>query len=262
MGRPWGSTREKQFSLIFEKKVATPISALFTGLPDAFQLYVEYCRSLGFDDRPDYNYCRSLFEEAWREAGFSSDLLFDWVEEVPAPPALVRSETCSNTPGESQPELPRPTKNQDDDPRSLSRLSSRKHVAAKALSALEAGRLATVACSNVQSDHQVTEVLSKHVDSVRNSSMALPTLSPSRDNRRVQGAKVQDEEGQDAAHGLVKSRDDGEGLLAESTCGDSKTDAAGMTWRRGWINVGSSGTLDLCRVNALGAIAAGLMVLL
>ena len=37
------------------------ISELCSGQPDEFKIYIEYCRSLRFEDCPDYKYLRALF---------------------------------------------------------------------------------------------------------------------------------------------------------------------------------------------------------
>lgn len=41
---------------------------------------LRYCRGLGFDERPDYDYLRSLFEEALSRRGYQEDSPFQWEE--------------------------------------------------------------------------------------------------------------------------------------------------------------------------------------
>lgn len=45
-------------SFIIDK---TSFEELCSGLPNEFQTFFEYCRSLRFDDCPDYLYLRGLF---------------------------------------------------------------------------------------------------------------------------------------------------------------------------------------------------------
>lgn len=62
---PWqGLKRNKKVphvDQIGEKKMCTSIKELCGDLPDCFANYIVYCRNLGFDDRPDYEYLRKLF---------------------------------------------------------------------------------------------------------------------------------------------------------------------------------------------------------
>ncbi len=62
---PWqGIKKEKnvdQLQQIGDVKLCTNLVKLCIGLPDCFRKFIEYSRSLKFDSKPDYNYCRSLF---------------------------------------------------------------------------------------------------------------------------------------------------------------------------------------------------------
>lgn len=55
-----------------EKKMSTPIEIVCKGLPSnyftlnsivEFSTYLNYCRSLRFEDKPDYLYLRKMFKE-------------------------------------------------------------------------------------------------------------------------------------------------------------------------------------------------------
>ncbi|KAF8808089.1 kinase-like protein [Phlegmacium glaucopus] len=48
------------------------------GLPEQLHIFLEYSRSLYFDDKPDYNYLYNLFNAPLSRDGFRSDLAFDW----------------------------------------------------------------------------------------------------------------------------------------------------------------------------------------
>jgi len=43
-----------------EKKMSIPIEVQCKGLPLEISTYLNYCRSLKFDDKPDYNFLRRI----------------------------------------------------------------------------------------------------------------------------------------------------------------------------------------------------------
>ncbi|ORZ36724.1 casein kinase [Catenaria anguillulae PL171] len=79
---PWqglkAATKKQKYDRIMEKKMTTPAEVLARGFPNEFSIYLNYCRSLRFDDRPDYSYLRRLFRELFVREGFSYDYVFDW----------------------------------------------------------------------------------------------------------------------------------------------------------------------------------------
>ncbi|KAE8711048.1 Casein kinase I isoform delta [Hibiscus syriacus] len=79
---PWqglgGGTKKEMYEKISEKKVSTSIEALCRGYPSEFATYFHYCRSLRFDDKPDYCYLKCLFRELFVRKGFEFDYVFDW----------------------------------------------------------------------------------------------------------------------------------------------------------------------------------------
>jgi hypothetical protein len=42
------------------------------------RLYFEHVKSLGFEDRPDYDYLKRLFRELFFRKGFTYDNVYDW----------------------------------------------------------------------------------------------------------------------------------------------------------------------------------------
>lgn len=46
--------------------------------PAEFSTYLNICRSLGFEDKPDYAYLRQLFRSLFHRLGFTYDFVFDW----------------------------------------------------------------------------------------------------------------------------------------------------------------------------------------
>lgn len=61
-----------------EKKLSTPIEQLCKGVPEEFNKYLTYTRTLKFEEKPDYVYCKSLFKECFLKNGFQADNKFDW----------------------------------------------------------------------------------------------------------------------------------------------------------------------------------------
>ena len=79
---PWQgiSTRNKEekYRKIFEKKKETTIDELCEGYPGEFKAYISYCRSLEFEQQPDYEYLRRLLRELFEHEGFTYDFEYDW----------------------------------------------------------------------------------------------------------------------------------------------------------------------------------------
>ena len=61
-----------------DRKMSTSTEQLCKGYPSEFRSYFEYCRSLRFEDRPDYAYLKRLFKELFYRKGFQYDNMFDW----------------------------------------------------------------------------------------------------------------------------------------------------------------------------------------
>ena len=43
-----------------------------------FVTYLNFCRSLKFEDKPDYAYLRQLFRSLFHKLGYTYDYVFDW----------------------------------------------------------------------------------------------------------------------------------------------------------------------------------------
>lgn len=70
---PWqglkAATKRQKYEKISEKKMSTPIEVLCKGYPMEFVTYFQYCRSLRFDDKPDYSYLRKMFRDLFAREG-------------------------------------------------------------------------------------------------------------------------------------------------------------------------------------------------
>lgn len=84
---PWqglkAATKKQKYDRIMEKKMTTPTDILCRGFPNEFAIYLNYCRSLRFDDKPDYSYLRKLFRDLFVREGFQYDYVFDWSVQPP-----------------------------------------------------------------------------------------------------------------------------------------------------------------------------------
>jgi hypothetical protein len=54
------------------------LKMIHRGFPNEFVTYLNYCRSLRFDDKPDYSYLRKLFRDLFIREGYVYDYVFDW----------------------------------------------------------------------------------------------------------------------------------------------------------------------------------------
>lgn len=79
-----GSEKYKKLS---ESKFTITAEKLCEGLPSEFALFLNYSRSLNFEDKPDYLYLRKLLRSVFIKEKCTLDGVFDWnlVEGTPVP---------------------------------------------------------------------------------------------------------------------------------------------------------------------------------
>ncbi len=58
--------------------MTTATDVLCRGFPNEFAIYLNYTRSLRFDDKPDYSYLRKIFRDLFVREGFQYDYVYDW----------------------------------------------------------------------------------------------------------------------------------------------------------------------------------------
>ncbi|PPD77108.1 hypothetical protein GOBAR_DD25970 [Gossypium barbadense] len=79
---PWqglkAGTKKQKYDKISEKKMVTPVEVLCQSYPSEFVSYFHYCRSLRFEDKPDYSYLKRLFRELFIREGYQFDFVYDW----------------------------------------------------------------------------------------------------------------------------------------------------------------------------------------
>jgi casein kinase 1 len=80
---PWqglkAKTAKEKYQLIMDKKMSIPIETLCDKFPKEFVSYIQYCRDLRFDDRPNYNHLKKLFKDVMTREHYENDYMFDWV---------------------------------------------------------------------------------------------------------------------------------------------------------------------------------------
>jgi len=81
-GLPWqglkAKTKKEKYDKIKEAKMSTPVEVLCAGFPSGFATYLNYCKSLRFDERPDYNYLRKTLKDIGLLENIEYDFTFDW----------------------------------------------------------------------------------------------------------------------------------------------------------------------------------------
>lgn len=80
---PWqglkANTKKQKYDKIKNKKLSVPLDQLCDGLPKCLQKYLEYARSLRFDDKPNYGFLRLLFSDSLNELYPNEDHVPEWV---------------------------------------------------------------------------------------------------------------------------------------------------------------------------------------
>lgn len=65
--------------MIKQKKTDIPLEELCTGIPHQFVEFMEVCREINFEERPDYDRLRELFKTLFYSLGFEFDYNYDWI---------------------------------------------------------------------------------------------------------------------------------------------------------------------------------------
>ena len=68
----------EKYQKIMEKKMSIPVEVQCKNLPIEFSIYLNYCRALRFEDKPNYSYLRNLFLDLIDREGINYNYDFDW----------------------------------------------------------------------------------------------------------------------------------------------------------------------------------------
>ena len=103
---PWQNLNvqvlQEKYQKIMEQKLALPIEQICSGLPAEFSNYLHYCRSLRFEDKPDYPFLRQVFLDLLHKEGYDYDYVFDWtivdkIDKMPVNNTIERSQSQQQT---------------------------------------------------------------------------------------------------------------------------------------------------------------------
>ncbi|KAL6221991.1 hypothetical protein ACLB2K_005383 [Fragaria x ananassa] len=148
---PWqglkAGTKKQKYEKISEKKVSTSIEALCRGYPTEFASYFHYCRSLRFDDKPDYVYLKKIFRDVFIREGFQFDYVFDWTilkyqqSQLATPPTRALGAGTSSGMPHAPANVDRPTAEEDGRIAGLSSLDpTRRRIPGPALNSASVSR--------------------------------------------------------------------------------------------------------------------------
>jgi len=81
---PWqglkANTKKQKYQKIMEKKMGVSIGVLCKDCPIELKKFLDYCRSLRFEDKPNYPYLKALFRDAIDSGKYGdSSKGFDWM---------------------------------------------------------------------------------------------------------------------------------------------------------------------------------------
>ena len=93
---PWqglpAKTKKEKYEKIKEKKKLTPIEEMWSKLPKEFAKYMNYWRSLNFEDKPCISDLKNLFKNLLNKKGLEWNNKFDWLSIKTKIPQEVGSE--------------------------------------------------------------------------------------------------------------------------------------------------------------------------
>ena len=80
---PWegvqAPTKAEKREIVFQKKTELTLETICEGAPIEFQSYISYCRSLRYEDVPNYDLLRGLFTAIAEREGIEYDGQYDWI---------------------------------------------------------------------------------------------------------------------------------------------------------------------------------------
>lgn len=67
-----------KYKMIMEKKISTPAEFLCKGFPNELATFINYSKSLKFQEKPDYKYLKELLINARKSNKIEVDYVYDW----------------------------------------------------------------------------------------------------------------------------------------------------------------------------------------
>ncbi|QRW11968.1 CK1/CK1/CK1-D protein kinase [Ceratobasidium sp. AG-Ba] len=84
LARPQGGDQEAKVRPHHGEENDYPHRSPLPRFPQRFGIFLNYCRALRFDDKPDYSYLRKLFRDLFVREGYQYDYVFDWSVQRPS----------------------------------------------------------------------------------------------------------------------------------------------------------------------------------
>ena len=83
---PWDKLKEtseiNEILIIYKMKQYMPADIMFKELPSQMSDFYKYCKSLNFEQKPNYNYLRKLLINILEYIGEKNDLYFSWIINI------------------------------------------------------------------------------------------------------------------------------------------------------------------------------------
>jgi len=81
--------------------MSTTVEVLCKGFPTEFSTYINYCRGLKFEQKPDYQHLRKLFKDLFIKEQYQNDYVFDWTikriqESIMTNPKISNNTSTNN----------------------------------------------------------------------------------------------------------------------------------------------------------------------
>jgi len=188
---PWqglkAPTKKQKYEKISEKKIGTSVEILTKGYPVEFAQYLNYCRSLHFEDKPDYAYLRKLFRDLFLREGHKYDAMFDWT--------MLKNEDAKPTNGKSE------------DPMEISNDKDRKAISKPVDAELQRHNSADSEGKLKTS----TKLLERKTSTGRRATLELTDSAPRTVSSFIKIKKKEDTNGKTKSEGMNTTRSTGSG---------------------------------------------------
>lgn len=83
---PWQGLKAKsmkeKYEKVMEKKLTTSIEILCKGMPYELMTFINYARSLKFEEAPDYNFLKRIIKQICDNEKIVFDNNFDWIQKL------------------------------------------------------------------------------------------------------------------------------------------------------------------------------------
>lgn len=79
---PWQNikttNKKEKYDKIGNLKMTMTLEEICTNCPIEFKTFLQYCRTLEFSTKPDYNYIKKIFYDLFKTQKWTDDCIYDW----------------------------------------------------------------------------------------------------------------------------------------------------------------------------------------